>query len=138
LEDRATALRANQTGPERRFWQLLYTSRKSGYHFRRQAQIGPYYADFVCHHAGLIFEIDGDTHGSEVAQASDSRRTAYLKTRGYDVFRFTNNDVLTNPDGVYTMISAILQHRPKASGSPTPTPNPSPQGGGEPTEGSPT
>ncbi|KKC35326.1 hypothetical protein WH87_17265 [Devosia epidermidihirudinis] len=112
---RARQLRAAQTPAERRFWQIIYTLRKSGFHFRRQAQIGPYYADFVCHHAALIVEIDGDTHGTIAAARHDTRRTYYLKSRGYEVVRFTNSDVLGNPDGVFTTLSDVLKHRTPAT-----------------------
>ncbi|WP_240232321.1 endonuclease domain-containing protein [Devosia lacusdianchii] len=125
--DRSRQLRRDQTPAERRFWQIVYTFRKTGFHFRRQAQIGPYYVDFVCHHAALVVEIDGDTHGTDEAMAYDARRTTYLAGRGYSVLRFTNNDVLGNAEGVFAVLSAALRDR-------TPTPTPPRKGEGSPTE----
>ena len=58
----AQKLRLEQTPSERRFWAMLYTFRQSGWHFRRQAPIGPYIVDFVCKRARLVFEIDGESH----------------------------------------------------------------------------
>jgi len=43
--ERARQLRANSSVAERRMWRILHSWRTGGYHFRKQAQIGPYYAD---------------------------------------------------------------------------------------------
>jgi very-short-patch-repair endonuclease len=43
----ARKLRREQTPAERRFWRLLQPWRERGWHWRRQAPIGPYVADFV-------------------------------------------------------------------------------------------
>ncbi|RAI38460.1 hypothetical protein CH338_12655 [Rhodoplanes elegans] len=55
----------------------------------------------------------------------------YLATRGYRVLRFWNNDVLTNIEGVLSVIAQALGDGPMP-----PTPDPSPPrgsraGGGE-------
>jgi len=55
---RARTLRQNMTEAERRVWQILRSHRMTGYQFRRQVPIGRYIADFVCHEARLIVEID--------------------------------------------------------------------------------
>ena len=60
----ARKLRREQTPAERRFWALLHPWRDAGQHWRRQAPIGPYIADFACKRLKLIIEIDGDTHYS--------------------------------------------------------------------------
>jgi very-short-patch-repair endonuclease len=86
--ERARELRKNPGEPERRMWFVLYTFRQQGYHFRRQVQVGPYYADFACHHAAVVIEVDGDTHGTDAARAYDARRDAYFHKRGYEVLRF--------------------------------------------------
>ena len=89
--------------------------------FRRQHPIGNYIADFVCHKAKLIIEVDGGQHNEHVA--SDLARTAVFEAHGYRVLRYWNNDVLGNIDGVLEDIQRVVTS--------TPTPNPSPQGGGE-------
>jgi very-short-patch-repair endonuclease len=98
-------------------WRLLYTFRTAGYHFRKQAPIGPYYADIARHHAKLVIELDGDTHGTDTARAHDARRDAFLAADGYTVFRFSNSDVTENPNGVFSIIEHALQGRPKNSRS---------------------
>jgi len=106
-------LRANSTPPERRMWRLLYPFRTGEFHFRKQEQIGPFYVDFACHHAGLVIEVDGETHYVEGAQQRDARRDAFLRGEGYTVLRFTNDDVMHNPEGVHTLIATALADRPQ-------------------------
>lgn len=106
--DLVRRLRRDQTPAERKFWALLHPYRQSGWHFRRQSPIGDYVADFVCKSAGLVFELDGDSHYLAEAADKDAIRTAYLATRGYRVVRFTNREVLQTPDGVYQLLMELL------------------------------
>jgi very-short-patch-repair endonuclease len=112
---RARKLRQNPTDAERKLWQRLRALTGSA-HFRRQATIGPYFADFACHTTRLVIEIDGGQH---VDSTADLARTAYLNAQGYRVLRFWNNDVLDNIDGVIETIIDALRASP-------PTPDPSP------------
>jgi very-short-patch-repair endonuclease len=94
------------------------------HHFRRQATIGPYFADFASHQLKIIIEVDGGQHAGS---AADERRTSYLASEGYRVLRFWNNDVIENMSGVLSTIdTAINAERP-----PTPDPSPPQAGGGE-------
>jgi very-short-patch-repair endonuclease len=104
----ARKLRFDQTPAERKFWEILYPFRQAGHHVRRQSPIGPYIVDFACKRAKLIFEIDGDSHYLPGAEAKDIHRTAYLATRGHTVIRFTNAEVLGNPEGVYLELVKLL------------------------------
>src|SRR5687767_14610690 len=110
-------------------WRILYPFRQDGVHFRRQVQIGTYYVDFACMRPSLVIEVDGNTHGTDLAESNDAVRDDYLRGRGFRVLRFWNNDVFQNPDGVYDVISRALAEVSQL-GAP-PTPDPSPQGGGE-------
>ena len=107
----AQTQRRQSTAPERRLWRLLFPFRTAGFHFRKQMQVGSYVVDFACLHAGLIIELDGDTHGSELASSNDAARDDYLHGRGFQVLRLTNDDVLTNPEGTYTVIADALSAR---------------------------
>ncbi len=62
---------------------------RSGARFRRQAPIGPYIVDFVCHAARLVVEVDGEWHAWSY---QDVERMRYLRSRGYRVLRFTNRE----------------------------------------------
>ena len=106
-------------------WRILWHFREQGWHFRRQVQIDRYYVDFACIAAGLVVEIDGDTHGADLAMSNDAVRDDYLNGRGFTVMRFSNRDVLSNAEGVFSVVASHLEMR-----APIPPPQPSPQGGG--------
>ncbi|WP_172122558.1 cobaltochelatase subunit CobN [Devosia sp. 919] len=106
--NRARALRADQTVPERVLWPLLKTFAERGVKFRRQVPLGPYIADFASHHPKLVIELDGETHFTDEGQERDLARTAFLEGLGYQVLRFTNSDVATNQDGIWQTISSTL------------------------------
>ena len=106
--ERARELRKVMGAPEARLWNALRELRALGHHFRRQVQIDRYYADFCCHRACLVVEVDGDTHFHDAAAAYDARRDEILRREGYRVLRITNTDVMGNIDGVITTILAAL------------------------------
>ncbi len=122
---RAREMRNAPTAAEGKLWALIQPLRQQGYHFRRQVQIGPYYADIACHDARLIIEADGATHSSDEEIAYDRRRDAYLKSRGFRILRFWNDDISHNTAGVGDAILAAL------TGIMPLAPGPSPRGGGE-------
>jgi len=98
----AKALRKNQTEAEKLLWRLLLAKGLSGLKFRRQQPIGDYIVDFACLEKMLIIEVDGGQHSEN---ENDQRRDAWLRSRGYTVLRFWNNDVLSNLEGVMERIS---------------------------------
>jgi very-short-patch-repair endonuclease len=104
----ARAMRREPTPGERAFWALLYPWRERGWHWRRQAPIGPYVVDFCCKRAKLIVEIDGDSHYSDKGMARDAVRTTYLAGQGYRVLRFSNVDVAENPAWVFDVMREAL------------------------------
>jgi very-short-patch-repair endonuclease len=94
------------TVAERRIWQILRSQQMQGYKFRRQVPIGRYIADFACHEARIIVEVDGGQHDRSSPQ--EAERSVFLQNEGYRVLRFWNNDVLANLDGVYEVIAGEL------------------------------
>jgi very-short-patch-repair endonuclease len=127
---RAMILRRDVTDAERKLWQGLRALPMQDSHFRRQAPIGPYFADFACHAKRLVIELDGGQHGEEAHAKRDAARDTYMRANGYRVLRFWNNDVMRNLNGILEKIVETL------SAPPPPTPNPSPPlaslvGGGE-------
>ena len=105
---RAKALRQTMTPPERALWAIVRAGRLAGVKFVRQAVRAPYIADFAARSHRLIVELDGDTHGSDAAQAHDARRTALLESQGWRVLRIPNNEVMGNPAGVARAILLAL------------------------------
>ena len=122
---KARRLRRDVTDAERKLWLRLRSLPTGGSHFRRQATIGPYFADFACHAKRLVIELDGGQHGDDVHAARDAKRDDYMRAGGYRVLRFWNNDVMQNLDGVLAVIAeAVSTHVP-----PTPDPSPPLRGG---------
>jgi very-short-patch-repair endonuclease len=107
------------TDAENYLWRHIRFRQISGHKFRRQRPIGPYIVDFVCLEKKLVIELDGGQHNEN--QASDVKRDTWLRSEGYEILRFWNNDVLKNIDGVMEVIAKNLHN--------TPYLNPSPQGG---------
>ncbi len=101
----AKRLRANPTPQERIFWAALRDlNRAFGTHFRRQAPIGPFIADFADYRRRLVIEVDGGQPGGDV----DAARDAFLVAQGFRVLRFWNSDVAGNLDGVLQVVSEAV------------------------------
>ena len=83
-----------------------------GVKFRRQSVIGRYIVDFVCFEKKLVIEVDGGQHNHS---HGDVVRDQWLKTQGFEVMRFWNNEVLGNLDGVYSKIDEYLKKPPSLS-----------------------
>jgi very-short-patch-repair endonuclease len=126
MRSHARALRKDMTLAERVIWQALRAHRMSGAGFRRQTPIGRYIVDFVSHAAMLVVEIDGGQHFEDAHEQLDAVRDAYLRAKGFRVLRFSNHDVMTNREGVLTVIAAILGEAVSLS-----LPSPASGGGGE-------
>jgi very-short-patch-repair endonuclease len=123
---RAKRLRSTMTRAETLLWRYIKAGRIDGLSFRRQVPMGKYIADFVCHSHRLIVELDGESHDFESRIQQDAERDAWFVSQGYTVIRFTNEQVLTNLEGVLEAI------RIEASRQFTPLPVPPPHGGREP------
>ena len=113
--ENAKALRSNQTDAEQRLWYRLRAHRFMDLKFKRQKPIGRYIVDFVCMEHRLIIELDGGQHAEQVAY--DQQRDAWLRSQGYTVLRFWNNDVMQQLEGVLEQILLTLSPGPSpASG----------------------
>ncbi|UCF85240.1 MAG: endonuclease domain-containing protein, partial [Desulfobacteraceae bacterium] len=98
--------RRNMTDVEKMLWRFLRDRQLCGYKFRRQHSIGPFIVDFVCLEKKLIVEVDGGQHSKQLEV--DSKRSDYLKERGYRVLRFWNNEVLEENESVLNIILSSL------------------------------
>jgi very-short-patch-repair endonuclease len=134
----ARELRTNATSAERRLWNGLRREQISGFKFRRQVVLRGFVVDFACYSARLVIEVDGATHSSDVERARDAVRSAALRAQGYDILRFTNDEVFHNIEGVLETIRLKLgELRPRLmgddfeGGATPPLPDPPPQGGRE-------
>jgi very-short-patch-repair endonuclease len=100
---KARELRRNSTKPESLLWSVLRGGRLGGLKFRRQHPVGPFVADFYCHSAKLVVEVDGMTHDQSAEY--DQRRTEYLQRQGLRVIRVINDDVLGDLEAVARYIA---------------------------------
>lgn len=113
---RARQLRKQMSAAEARMWDYLRTLKAEGFHFRRQVPLGRYYADFACHHARQVIEIDGDTHFTRTGIDHDLERDRFLRAEGYRTIRYINDDVLHNMDGVVLHLLSRLAEMPQSPG----------------------
>jgi len=111
LRSNARALRKNSTDAERILWSELRDHRLNGASFRRQVPIKNFIADFVCHAARLVIELDGGQHFSDQAELADASRSAIIEAQGFQVLRFSNHDVMTNRAGVLETVAAAVAER---------------------------
>ena len=112
LTPRAQELRKNQTKEENLLWYRFL--RKYPHRFRRQYVIGNYIADFFCHRAKLVVELDGSQHYASQEMDYDLKRTSYLESQGLKVLRFTNLDVLRQFDAVCAAIDQAVKEQLKS------------------------
>lgn len=70
----AHALRARMTDAEKKLWDRLSNKQLEGYRSKRQHPIANYIADFYCHQAKLIIEVDGKIHEQERANHPGPRQ----------------------------------------------------------------
>ena len=106
-------LRKNQTETEKKLWKYLKSKQLKGLKFRRQQPIGSYIVDFVCFENKLIIELDGSQHIED--KEHDFKRDDWLKSQGFAVIRFWNNEVMNNIEGVLAVIlNSSFNHPPLA------------------------
>jgi len=77
----------------------------------KQRIIDNFIADFYCHSARLVIELDGSNHYTNLGKAHDKVRTEILERYGISVLRFSNKDIDDNFDGVCRMIDSIIKER---------------------------
>ena len=124
---RAKQLRLAMTPAETLLWRYIKAHRIDGLGFRRQVPFRNYIADFACHAAQLIVELDGASHEFEDQRRKDEARDAFFTSEGFQVLRFSNDDVMSNLEGVVEAIRQAAAAR--VCGSP-PSPALPHKGGG--------
>jgi very-short-patch-repair endonuclease len=125
LLDNARSLRRTMTDAEQKLWYHLRAHRFMGRKFKRQKPIGRYVVDFICLEEKLIIELDGGQHAESVAY--DQERDAWLRSEGYTVLRFWNNELMNETESVLERIRLAIEN--EAGTSETLSPGPSPVNG---------
>ena len=95
------------TEAENILWSCL-RNKQLGVKFRRQHIVGTFIADFCCLESHLILELDGGYHQLPDQQVKDAERSVWLKTRGFRVIRFSNEEVIFNTDEVINLIKQYI------------------------------
>ena len=103
----AKELRKNMTKEERHLWYdfLRYYHEK----FTRQKVLGKYIADFYCHKAKLVIEIDGSQHFTKIGKLKDEFRTENLEKFGLKIIRFSNHQIDTRFRAVCNYIDETVK-----------------------------
>ena len=107
--ERARELRQDANLPEQMLWEELRGRRFKGFTFRRQHPLGPYFADFYCAAAGLVIELDGESHRNKAEY--DARRQAMLEQQGVFVLRCPNHEFYENFEGLLEKIWIVCCQR---------------------------
>jgi cyclase len=79
--ERAKALRSQPTHAEEVLWEYL-RAKPNGCKFRRQHPIGPFIADFYCHPAKLVIEVDGGIHNNAEVKLMDRSKQWTIEKKG--------------------------------------------------------
>lgn len=102
----ARRLRREASKTERKIWPHLQAARM-GASFRRQYSVDKYFADYCCRSLRLVIEVDGPTHRA----ARDAVRDARIGRCGFDVVRFSVQEIDENLQGVIDTIYGEVQLR---------------------------
>ena len=105
-------MRKEPTPAEKKLWERVRKKRILGHKFRRQHAIDRFIVDFCCADARLIVEVDGPIH--DYTQEEDAIRQEFLESLGFQVVRFTNDEVLNEIDRVVEAIETAVQNPPPA------------------------
>ena len=108
----ARILRENMTYHEKLLWEKLKLKQVCGVRFRRQHPIDFFIADFYCHEARLVVEIDGEIH--DYRKDYDDGGSAEMERYYIKVIRFPNSEVENNIDNVVRVIENEVKSRIKS------------------------
>jgi very-short-patch-repair endonuclease len=109
LVSRAKELRKKTTEAENIFWgKILKNKNLKNFKFTRQKPLDNFIVDFYCANLRLIIEIDGEIHNFQ--KARDKERDNILKQKfGLKIIRYTNKEVLNNPEKVIVNLREIIK-----------------------------
>ena len=96
------------TLPEVLLWKLL-RQKPLGVKFRNQHPVGDFVADFYCHKAKLIIEIDGIGHDMGNRPERDVARSHWMQAHGLQVLRIPATDVLADPEAIAQSLTNLCQ-----------------------------
>jgi len=104
----AERLRRDMTAPEKIIWDRVCKN-QLGVRIRRQHPVWKFIADFYCHEVKLVIEIDGGIHLRSENKEYDISRAIILKEFQIEILRFTNDEVINEPDIVIEKIKRTIE-----------------------------
>ena len=107
LKEFAKKNKQHPTEAEKLLWEYL-RGRKLWFKFNRQHIVGDYIVDFICIEKSLVVEVDGGYHFEYEQMQRDECRTEHLENMGLRVIRFSNEEILTDIEGVLDNIRKEL------------------------------
>ncbi len=102
---KAEELRNNMTEAEKMLWERL-RKKQLGVRFKAQHPIERFIADFYCHSAKLVVELDGEIHQEQ--KEYDTGRQAEMEKYDITVIRFKNQEVFEDIESVVERIREYL------------------------------
>lgn len=120
----ARKLRRDATDAEALLWSCLRDRRVNRRKFRRQHPVEPYVLDFYCAELNLAIELDGGQHNSMEGRERDAKRALFLRSKGIETLRFTNEAMLKETDSVLGVIWDRTRRSNEAPGLPLTQPLP--------------
>jgi very-short-patch-repair endonuclease len=97
------------TPAEAALWARLRANQLHGFHFRRQQIIDGFLADFYCHAAGVVLELDGLIHLSQIDY--DRERDRVIAANDLQVVRIPNDEIMFNLESLLQRIEALCYSR---------------------------
>jgi len=104
---RAKRLRKQMTPAEKRLWTKLQAV--EGWHFRKQAAVGPHVFDFAEMSARLFVEVDGGIHDFEPVKIRDAAKEAWAVEQGFRVLRIPNAYVFGTGEPAMELVMGALR-----------------------------
>ena len=105
----ARILRRNMTRQEKHLWYDFLQCYPIKIY--KQRIIDNFIADFYCHSARLVIELDGSQHFTAQGKARDEARSEVFKKYGISVLRFSNASIDKNFAGVCRIIDKTIKER---------------------------
>ena len=107
----AKKLRDHQTEAELFLWSQLNNLKYLNVRFKRQHPVLYFVADFYCHKARLVIELDGGYHDIPEQYMYDKEREQELEDLGLKVIRFSNEQVLFHIVNSLKVIKEVIKER---------------------------
>jgi very-short-patch-repair endonuclease len=105
----ARVLRGSETNGEQILWAKLQKKQIDGFRFRRHHSIGGFGADFYCHQAKLVIEVDREFQATQEQIKYDAARTSEITALGITILRFSNKEIETEIEEVINQIKNTLK-----------------------------